>query len=414
MAKRQLGLGKKSKTNKKQKVEDEETSAASTNELTVELDHEVDPNDEFSQLHGLWDTYLGGERDNELILNGIVNECDRLLRNSTTDKITDKFYAIYGVALSELAKFKTEEAKDVTAFFNELIDRLDTGLKKFPHSPELLFAKSKVLINQVPLQYISQLDLNSKHKDINVKELLDRVLQTYNGAESKAIEQKRFHLFNSESFEILQALDDTLEIIDNFGKDHIEADDDREDEGLGKNSDDDNDENGNEIKLDEDHSLYQIRESDEYNLWWREKTIVFLNQVKKDKAVDKALVLELNKLLGQSYLKESEGITSIYTTLMYDDDFEGEELEGFTKHELQKIAQELIGKALKYLEAAEDDDDPESWVLVSEAMISLANCYELESEDQESLYKKAEKRLERANKATQGRYQEELDNLLQN
>lgn len=410
MAKRQLGLGKRSKGTKKQKVEDDNGSdeKSASNELTVELNQEVDPNDELAQLHGLWDTYLKGERDSELILNGIINECDRLLRNSVPEKITDTFYAIYGVALSELAKFKTDEIKDVVAFFDELIDRLDTGLEKFSESPELLFAKSRVLINQIPLQYVSQLDLQSKKKSVNVKRLLDTFLDTYDSAESKAIELKKFHLFNADTLEILQAIDDTLEIIDNFGNEHIEADDDNE-EGSVKDSDEEN-----EVELDEDHPLFEVRESDDYNLWWREKTILFLEQVKRAKDADKALLVELNKLLGQSFLKESEGITNIYTTLMYDDDFEGEELDGFTKEELQKIAQDLIGKALEYLKAAEDDDDPESWVLVSEALISLANCHELESEKQESLYKQAEKRLERANKATQGRYQEELDNLLQN
>ena len=66
---------------------------------------------------------------------------------------------------------------------------------------------------------------------------------------------------------------------------------------------------------------------------------------------------------------------------------------------------------MKYLKKAQDDDDPDTWVNVAEAMISLGNMYEMDSPDQEKWYDEAEKILVRANKATQGKYREILENL---
>lgn len=88
MAKRSLGIGKASKAKKQksapreeEKIEKDQATEGS-NEITVELNEEADANDEIAQLKALWKTYNDSEKDNELVINGIIHECDRLLRNS--------------------------------------------------------------------------------------------------------------------------------------------------------------------------------------------------------------------------------------------------------------------------------------------------------------------------------------------
>ncbi|GMG38807.1 unnamed protein product [[Candida] boidinii] len=148
--KRPVGIGKLNKQ-KKRKLEDsrsespekkiagkEDTPEVATtefstesNELTVKLNEEVDPNDPISQLRGLWHTWLKSEKDNEMILNGVIHECDRMLRkvhnlsSDTKDKISKsedneneiklngEFYSIYALALAELASFHTINEDDL-------------------------------------------------------------------------------------------------------------------------------------------------------------------------------------------------------------------------------------------------------------------------------------------------------------
>ena len=122
---------------------------------------------------------------------------------------------------------------------------------------------------------------------------------------------------------------------------------------------------------------------------------------------------EICKRIGQSYLQEAEVPSSVFTTLAYDDGFKNEkEINGLSLKESQKIAQKLISTALKYLQWAEDQEEPETWVNVAEAMISLGNLYEVESEEQESHYQEAEKILNKANNVTNGKYEDVLENLL--
>ncbi|CAH2353265.1 enhancer of translation termination 1 [[Candida] railenensis] len=428
MAKRSkhLGLGKAAKTKKKQKVESSEESAenVASNELTVELNDEVDADDEIAQVVALWQTYSKSEKENELVLNGIIHECDRILRNSSSntdeskqDAIPDYFHSVYALALADLALFHTEEEKidKIDEFFQASLERIELGLEKYPNSIDLLFAKSRILINRIPLQYISKLTLESKKEELKLKleEKLDEALSVYGNAESKAIERKdgtTVH-FTSENLTFLEALDDLLDIVDNFGKEKgPDEDDDDEDEENDEDKDDDEDEN--DVELSESHPLYEIATSDKYNQWWRDHTVSFLDQVSVE--TNAALYRELCKRLGQSYLQEADIPSSVYTTLTYDDDYEGiTELQGLTTSEAQKIAQELFQTACGYFEKAEDKDEPETWVPVAEAKISLGNMYNLEDPEQEKLYKDAEKILRRANKATQGKYQDILDNLIE-
>ena len=416
MAKRPLGIGKAAKSKKQKKVEE----PAQLNELTVELAEEIDANDELGQLKGLWHTYIKSDKDNELVVNGVIHECDRLLRNNEgKDDLPDFFYSIYGMGLYELAHFHTDDNKKVKEYFEASLERIESGLEKYPESIDILFAKSKILVNQIPLQHISQLDVESDIKDhCDLAELLDNALAPYELAEKTAESSKQYELFNTENLEILQALDDLLEIVDNFGKDTLEGEDDEDDDSE-------------PIELHKNHPLHGISQSDKYNQWWRDHTIKFLEFVdlegkklkidfeaktKEEDEVHDLIPLrrELCYRLGQSYLQESEVPTSVFTSLKYDEDFKDEtELHGLTCEQAQNIGQELITTALKYLKGAKNENDPETWVNEAEAMISLGNLYEVDSAEQEKCYKDAEKILNKANNVTNGKYEDVLENLLQ-
>lgn len=426
MAKRHLGLGKAAKT-KKQKTEEvadkNEESSGGSNELTVELNEEVDADDEIAQLRALWNTHSKSEKDNELVVNGIVHECDRLLRNAKKNEegiaeVPDYFHSVYALALADLALFHAEDKSKVHDYFEAALERIDLGLKAHPQSIDLLFAKSRILLNRIPLQFISQLTVDSVCDDKipKIKSLLDESLKVYESAESEAVRMEKYNNFDEATLVILEALDDLLDIVDNFGKNDVE----------GESSDNEDDEN-DEIILLKKHPLYGIKESDKYNQWWRDHIINLLQYI--DKELEKLNIdykeqkegehpllsvrREVCRRIGQSYLQEAEVPSTVFTTLTYDDGAEGlEELDGLTREDAQKIAQDLLATALKYLRMAEDKDEPETWVNVAEAIISLANLHELDSEEQESLYKDAEKILNKANKVTNGKYDEALENLL--
>lgn len=433
--KRHLGLGKAAKVKKQKKEESnepEQAEAQQGNELTVEFNEEVDANDEVSQLSALWKTYVQSEKENELVLNGIIHECDRLLRNSNlanvdssnedkdgeqTKELPAHFHSIYALALAELAQFHTENINKVKGFFEAALERAELGLQSHEGSIELLFTKSKIMINQLPLQYISQLTVESTTKEGHPKldERLNEALEVYEDAEDQAKSLKQYEMFNEENLEILQAFDDLLEIVDNFGKDISEGDE----------SDQEEEDDEEEVELSKKHPLYAIKNTDRYNEWWRDHTIIFLKNV--DKQLDKLgiswnqsesevellpLRREICKRLGQSYLQEAELPSTVFTTLTYDDGFaEVEQLEGLTRDASQKISQDLFKSALDYLKMAEDKEEPESWANVAEAMISLGNLYDIDSKDQEHYYGEAEKILTRANNATNGKYEDILNNL---
>ncbi|KAF6065113.1 Nuclear pore complex subunit Nro1 family protein [Candida albicans] len=374
MAKRTLGLAKAAKA-KKQKKEQEhqeisaspDEESSSSNQLTIELPEEIDANDEISQLKGLHKTYLQSERDNELLVNGIIHECDRLLRENDSENkqpLPAVFHAIYAIALAELSKFHTEELDKVKEFFIAALERVELGLEKNPNDINLLVAKTKILLDQISLQYIAPLTLESDVKELDkeIDELLDAALSVYESVEARAKELKDYSIFDdSETLDILEALDDILDIVDNFGKENQEE---------------------KSVELAETHPLYKIKNSDKYDQWWRDHTHLYLDNLEKLENGSPELKREVCHRLGQSYLRESEVPYSVFTTLKYD-----------MKKEAQKISQELITKALDYLKQAKDEEDPETWVSIAEAMISLGNLYEVDSKEQEDLYLEAEKIL---------------------
>ncbi|KAK6201017.1 enhancer of translation termination 1 [Scheffersomyces amazonensis] len=427
--KRPLGLGAKAKANAKKSkpasegsngVESEDVQTPASNELTVELNEEADAEDEIAQLKALWKTYYDSDRDNELVLNGIVHECDRLLRNNNETKdepstitLKDDFHSIYALALAELSNFHVDDGK-IAEYFDASLERIDLGLEKFPKSAQLQMSKARILLSRIALEQISKLSIDSKvdtkEGNIIVKEL-NNALKAYEAGEKLAETNGQFELFNEQNFDVLESLDDILDIIDNFGKD-----DDDEEENDDDEEDDDDDEDQQSVELAETHPLFSVRNTDEYNQWWRDHIIKYLenlDQQKEDVKRDSQLRRDICKRVGQSYLQESEIPSSVYTSLTYDDDYAGiEELEGLKAQEAQTIARDLISTALTYLKQAEDKEDPETWVAVAEAMISLGNLYDVDSDEQEGQYVKAEEILKRANNVTNGKYEDVLENLL--
>ena len=296
MAKRSKHTGLAAKA-KKQKKDVKEPS----NELKVELSETVDAEDEFAQLQALWKTYSSLEKESPAVINGVIHECDRLLRNS--ESVPASFHATYGLALGELAKFHTEEDQEgsVKDFFDAALERLDSGLESHPDNAEIKFAKARVLIDRLPLQYISQIedDGSNAAEFPALDKLLDDALELYESAEEAA----ESDLFNMDTLEILQAFDDLLDMVDNFGKDEEEENDKEDDDDEDRK--DDEDEEGADDLLSENHPLYNIKNSDKYNQWWRDRTEAFLERVnpREDHLEVSDLRRELNKRLGQSYLQ---------------------------------------------------------------------------------------------------------------
>lgn len=392
------------------------------NELTVELGAEIDANDAVGQLAALWRTYFVSEDKKELVLNGIIHECDRILRKAHLDsklesdeenvEITGRFYSIYALALSNLAFFHTEERDKVEAYFTEAMDRISRGEELFPNSIDILFAKARIMINKIALTVISRLDTESRvaAKAQTGAQLLDECLSQWEKAEELTGQLNQYDYYNIESLDFLQALDDLLDVVDNFGQEHLEGEDsDAEDEDK-------------DLRLDENHPLHSIKNTDKYNRWWRDHLIIFLNNLDKrlagenKKSKDHPLTIlrrELCKRLGQSYLMEAEVPSNVYTTLAY---YAKDKLDidGLSKHDAQRDSQKLFSTALKYLKDSQDADEPETWVNVAEAMISLGNVHELDSPEQEKAYREAEEILVKANNATNGKFDDILHNLLHN
>lgn len=391
--------------------------------ISVEINDDVDANDAMGQLKALWRNFITSDERNELMVNAIVHECDRMLRkhekikNGTIDEekivLKGDFYSIYALALSSLAFFHTETPEQVKEYFEAAEERIDVGKQTFPDSVSLLFAEARILINKIPLTEISQLTvesrINREHKDVSI--ILDKCLQVWENAEMKTIEKKEFEYFNRENSDFLEALDDLLEMVHNFGRDTMEGDDSEDEEEP------------EEVVLNEKHPLSGIHNTKKYTNWWKQHTQKFLDNLSinlqetkehddNDMKTLVALKRDLNKRLGVSFLVEAEEPNSVFTKLAYYS--EGEfEINGMTLIEAQKVCKKLYSKALECLRAAEDADEPDSWASVAEAIISLGNVYDVDSEEQERLYKEAEAILVRANNVTNGKYETILENLMQ-
>lgn len=421
MAKRTLGLGKAAKA-KKHKPGKEEKG----NEIHVELDDEADPDDELAQLKGLWETYRL-TRDNEMVLNGVIHECDRLLRNQTEDqkKLPAELHSIYALALADLTIFNTQVDEDspidienIKQIFDAALERAELGSEQYPDSIELGFAKAGIIFNRIPLQYISQWDLDTKKQNgiVDVAKLLDEALASYEKSEASVKMLQNYSLLNQNVFEALKALDDLLDIISNFGRqvnEGLDSDNESEDE--------------NEVKLSKKHPLHQVANTDKYSSWLVDHGTSFGDMVSKvhkrllqkeelsaSEAKNLAFFKAVSLTVGQLLLQAAEKPSTIFTMMAYDSDVEEEEIEGYSAKDAQDAALKYTTKAIEFMKNAEDAEVPQTWVDVAEALIDLGNLHDNESEAQAEAYAEAEKRLERANNATNGKYQVILDNLLNN
>lgn len=411
--KRQLGIGKaqaakKQHTDKADAVKEEAPIVDTT---TIELCEEADADDEQGQLLALWHTYTKLNRDSELLVNGVVHECDRLLRASkgvapgsdSTQPETPlpaKFYAVYALALAELAKYHLQDVDQVGQYFEMALEMCDA--EKYPEDADILFARCQILLNQITLQYIAHLDVSSVvGKDCpELSQQLEECLRLYSAGEKIALEDKR--MFNSETHEILCIMYDLLEIVDRFGHDDLEEED--EDDEAEEDEED-------EIVLEKEHPLHAVKSSDKYHELWRKHTQTFSENMPKDSP--KALVRKVSAQLGQASLQFAQPYVDAYNALEYDDDYaDKQEYNGLNREEALKEALTHVRHGLEYSQAAQDADDVELWVAVAEAHVALGNLYPVDSFEQESEYAKAQELLVKANNVTNGKYQEVLDNLI--
>ena len=152
------------------------------------------------------------------------------------------------------------------------------GLEKNPNDINLLVAKTKILLDQILLQYIAPLTLESDVKELDkeIDELLDAALSVYESVEARAKELKDYSIFDdSETLDILEALDDILDIVDNFGKEN------QGDDGSDKTTKKMTTKKKKLVELAETHPLYKIKNSDKYDQWWRDHTHLYLDNLEK-------------------------------------------------------------------------------------------------------------------------------------
>lgn len=389
MGKRQLGLSQAKKRQKKNEGESVQEDAPAATNLTIELPASVN-DDEFTQLKSLYSKYK--QDKNELILNGVIHECDRLIRN--VKDIPAFFYVIYSNSLLELINYLEE--KEINEVIDLSIEKVDLGLEAYKDDIELLFQKSKVLLNQVMVKLG---ELKEGKSDYALQEHLTQGLKLYLSAQDKSFETKNYSYFTSDTFEVIKLFDEILEVVDNFGKNL----DDSEDEDEAEEQETDDNETPQEIKA--------IRDTEEYDAWWRDNAIKFHEALVKKGETEGDLLRTVCLNIGQSYLKEAEEPANIFTTLMYDE-VEETTINGLDVKTAQDIGIDLFNKAIPYLRKSWNDEDVQSWVNLSELLISLGNLYELDSKQQIECYEEAEKILRKANNVTNGKYKDILDNLL--
>ncbi|ANB15817.1 Ett1p [Sugiyamaella lignohabitans] len=423
-SKRPQGLNKAAK-NKKQKVAPNENNGPEkdqTPDFTIALEDEVDPDDELAQLYGLYETYRESSKDSPKLLYGLVHECDRLLRNST-EKLPSRFHNIYAISLLDLAKFvETEDdqpkkksgnnGESCADFILAAIERASIGIEESSDSiADLYFTLSRAKLALVDEKLKNSPSESRYDEAINILPELKEAVSDFETAEKFLLESgKSFLDFSKDQ---LGAVEDLLQIVDGF----IALEDENEAESDPAASTE-NIERGRLRSL-----------NDKYLEWSKDRYQRILETSVESKGKNKdpngssvSVVLWANRGMGQYYLalaapllaKLDDGADEDEDEDDSEDEDEDEddndESIALSPEELQS-AKDLVQKAVDYLFKAESDDDPETYTVVAEALISLANLFEVESDDQRRLYSQAVLRLRKAQRLGFGSYQELIADL---
>lgn len=400
MAKRSRPMGL-SKSRKQQKTNSTNGSVDSKSQLTFEVADNEDPEDNIVQLKTLWNSYLQSNKESDAFLNGIVNECDTLLSNDKETLSNDpEFLSLFALALSELTVFNSDK---VNEFFENAVDILK--LAKDQENSLIKLVYSKIIFQRIPLQFIANLKVDSTDCSINLTEYLEQGKDNFNIINDKDSKTQQLTL------EILQSMNDLLDIVENFGSNKNFA------EGLDSDEDEEDELN---IKLSSNHPLYEIKENINIHYQWLlDQLLSFFKLLDKDPNDDEnpcnKLYYSVAKIIGELYLKKSEPFSNIFLSSRYDDDEnELNEQEEKQCKSNQKLAQDNVQLAINFFKLAKDPNNPDSWAQLAEAVIDLGNLQDLESTEQEKLYHEAEDILQKANIASNNKYQYILDNLNSN
>lgn len=417
MAKRTRALGlsksrKQQKTTSSSKENDEEREKSATPQLNIEVEENENADNVTVQLIGLWNSYLDSSRDSDALLNGIVNECDTLLSGDVDNedlKKDDQFLAVFALALSELTIFNP---KKVHEYFEDSLQivKLYSGDGE---NDLLNVVESKIIFQRIPLEYISKLEEDSNAKiDVNLLKLIELGQSKFNKSMSQLIstDEKKYaneKFINGLIIENISIFNDLVDIVENFGsKKNL-------DEGLdseAESDEEDGDMEDNTVQLTATHPLYKVREElDGKSVWLRNEMIKLLTSL----VVDTKAYYYISRLIGESFLKESEPFSDAYLEMVYDEEEDDEENE-MNKSSIEASQTEsirLILQAIEYLTKAQDPENAESWAQLAEAYIDLGNVQDNESAEQEESYKKAEEILQKANVASHNKYQYILDNM---
>ncbi|GMM27356.1 Ett1 protein [Martiniozyma asiatica (nom. inval.)] len=411
MAKRKIGLGHKSKEGvKKVKVE---------KPIEQPAEEQVEPEGtNIADIESLYRTWDG----DETILNGIINECSRLESAGNSD--SDEVKCLLVFAIIDMSSFKAEEREDWLHMAKEKIEEIDGKVWKS-------LSQCKLILNELSVDWVNNLDVDGnfigKEMEGSVIELLKAFKKKFNLV-LKNVEKDK--VVGPLFIKVLDGFDALLNLIDNFGV---------VDEGDEVDSDAEEEEG---IELDQNHPLFEIKQSDEFDNYWREameKYGALIDDVEesdlvnvtsidgKDVETDVDVLLDLkrdvHKKIGQSYLMESESPLAFYTSYAFAEGGEEEEDEEEEDaptdeelpHEVKEArddAKRLILTAIEHLKSYQSQEDPQSWVDLAEAEISYGNLLTVDSKEQEEWYKKAEIKLRRANDVGHGKWQDILTSLL--
>ncbi|ODQ63361.1 hypothetical protein NADFUDRAFT_62911 [Nadsonia fulvescens var. elongata DSM 6958] len=397
--KRQLGLKKATKAKKQKTSADDATSKPvntvtpeglaseeQQDQITIELGEDIDAEDEISQLVALYDTWKKSPQESpKPLLFGVIHECDRLLRNEDAKSpLPVGFHNIYALSLLDMAEFAEKSAEKVSkknkkkqdkdqdvskpkedtsdAFIKAAIERVTLGLEKHKNSPVLLLTKAKAKVALVDdMMKFCASDARYQTAKAAVSILSDAV-KDYETAE-KTIEASSDSQFRDLIDEKqLDTVKNILEISEALGA--LEEEEEEEEEALDSYQSDNNNEES------------------------------------------QAIVRMANRGLGEFYLAKAYPFLAAIEG--DDDDEEGEE-EDTAEQTTQ--AKALMEKSVEYLLKAESEADPDFYVVIAEAQISLGNLHDSDSEDQKALYSEAIARLHKAERAGVGRFDELIAEL---